>query len=297
MTDAQDRAARATWRVHLRDLKAFDAELAGVLSDTAREAERILRISLPENAGIGSRVRRAQTQQALRAIRQLQAAMYDGPITAAMRRSIETTTLHALEGLNTINSMQLKGRLTRGIREQMEFASKRAAENVRSRLINSIDLSPRVYKTKALSSRWVQREVNRGLALGRSADEIAKSVRAMIAPNVRGGVSYAARRLGRTEINNAFHTSTIRMASNQPWTEGFKWNLSGSHPRPDICNEYADDDHDELGAGIFSTKSVPGKPHPQCLCYLTVVTTPDELFLENLLDGKYKKWMTKQSPT
>lgn len=292
MTAADDRARR-TWRTHLRDLKAFDAELAEILSDAAREAERILKISLPDDAGIGARVRRQQTREALRAIRQLQADMYDGPVTAAMRRSIERTTLHALDGLKDINDLL---DLPEALRDSFRYSAQRASENVRSRLINRIDLSPRVYKTKQLSNRWVQREINRGLALGRSADEIARAVRTMIAPNVRGGVSYAARRLGRTELNNAFHTTTIRMAENQPWTEGFKWNLSGSHPRPDICNEYADDDHDDLGAGVFKTGNAPAKPHPQCLCYLTVVTIDEDEFLHNLLAGRYDSWLRRQSP-
>lgn len=295
MPERADRAARKTWRTHLRDLQAFDKELAEVLSDAAREAERILRISLPTDAGIGAKAKRAQMQQALKAIRQLQADMYAGPITDAMLRSIETTTLHALEGLNTINAMGLRKNVAAAVRDSFEYRAKRAAENVRSRLINDIKLSNKVYKTRALSQRWVEREINRGLALGRSADEIARSVRAMIAPNTRGGVSYAAKRLGRTEINNAFHTSTIRMAGQQPWTEGFQWNLSGSHPRPDICNEYADDDHDGIGAGIFKPKSVPGKPHPQCLCYLTVVTVDEEEFMDKLLSGSYDKWLSRQS--
>lgn len=282
--------------MHLRDLRAFDSELNDILSDAAREADRILRVSLPDDVGIGRAVRRAQIQQSARAMRTLMAEMFDGPITRAMREAIERTTLTAVEGMSLLNSVLVNSGVSTSMAEGFEFAARRSAENIRSRLINDYRLSTKVYKTKALANRWVTREINRGLALGRSADEIARSVRHLIAPNVRGGVAYAARRLGRTEINNAFHTTTVRMAANQPWTEGFKWELSGSHPRPDPCDDYAKEDHDGLGPGIYKKGSVPSKPHPQCLCYLTVVQIDEDEFLDNLVGGRYDRWLTRVSP-
>lgn len=293
-TSAQERAAQRTWRAHLRDLRSFDAELNSILTDAAREADRMLRNLLPDT-GIGAQVRRAQLQVAANAIREFQANLFNGPITEAMRRAIERTSFTAFDGIMTLNRLLLEADMPISLSESFEWSARRAAEHLRSRLINNIDLSPRVYRTRALSQRWVQREINRGLALGRSADEIARSVRALISPSVRGGVDYAARRLGRTEINNAFHTTTIRMASNQPWTEGFKWMLSDSHTRPDPCDTYAKEDHDDLGDGVFAKGNVPGKPHPQCLCYLVVVTVGEDEFLNNLVGGRYDRFL-RQSP-
>lgn len=91
-------------------------------------------------------------------------------------------------------------------------------------------------------------------------------------------------RLSRTEINNAFHEQQKR-AGDKPWVEGVKWNLSGSHPRPDTCNDYANQSNG-LGRGVFKTGDVPDKPHPQCLCYLTYETLSPEAFLDALGTGK-----------
>lgn len=289
------RAAQRTWRGHLRDLKAFDAELAKALSIAARDAERIVATTLPADAGSGAQARRAQYQTSIRALREAQAELWDGPITRAMARSIEATTGTAAEGMQTLTRLLIDSGANPALTESFEWSARRAAENVRSRMINNIDLSKKVYKSKQLSARWVQREVNTGLALGESADKIAKRVARMIRPDVRGGVSYAARRLGRTEINNAFHTTTIRMAESQPWVEGYKWMISDSHPRPDPCDDYAKEDGDGLGEGIFKKGNAPSKPHPQCLCYLTVVTLDEDEFMDQLLSGKYDRWAARQS--
>jgi len=143
-----------------------------------------------------------------------------------------------------------------------------------------IPLSEQVYKTRQLTNGLVDRRVNAMLAAGMSQREIAKGVRDLISPNVPGGVSYAALRLGRTEINNAAHASAINRGRSKPWVHGFDWHLSGSHPRTDICNDI------ELGSP-YSKEDVPDKPHPQCLCYVTAASDDEALFQERLLNGDY----------
>lgn len=292
---AAERAAQRTWRAHLRDLRAFDQELALILRDAAKEAERLVAITLPDNARIGAQVRRAQLQISARTLREFQRDLYGGPIRRAIERAIDRTSVTALDGVATLNRLLLASGSNPALIESFEWQSRRALENVRSRLINNIDLSRSVYRTNRLTNGWVQREVSRGLLLNRSAAEIARSVASMIRPDVRGGVSYAARRLGRTEINNAFHTSTIRMTAKQPWVEGYKWMLSSSHPRPDPCDDNAKEDHDGLGEGIFKKSNVPGKPHPQCLCYLTVVQVDEDEFMDALIGGRYDRYLRAQS--
>lgn len=161
-------------------------------------------------------------------------------------------------------------------------------ESYISRQHNGLNLSERVYKNGRKGVKTVENIINTGLLSGKSAREIAASVRRYISPNTPGGMSYAAQRLGRTELNNAFHTTSVRMAIDDPFVEGLKWNLSGSHPRPDICNDYAQHTEGRGGAtGVWSPGSIPAKPHPQCLCYTTPETISDEQFLRKLKRGEF----------
>lgn len=79
-----------------------------------------------------------------------------------------------------------------------------------------------------------------------------------------------------------------------PWVEGMKWNLSESHPRPDPCDDFAKEDHDDLGPGIFKPGNVPPKPHPQCFCYVTAVMLDDEAFLDRLVEGRYDRFLNRR---
>ena len=291
-SDAAARASRRTWRAHLRDVRAFDAELAPILRDAAREGERIVTATIGDN--VSATVRRAQTREAVRALRSMTTDMF-GEVGRVMGEAMDRSSRLAAQGIEDLNLIMIRDlEMPLDLRHSFLSSSQRAVEHVRSRLINDIDLSRTVYRTEALSRRWIQREVNRGLALGRSADEIARSVRQFIRPDVRGGVSFAARRLGRTEINNAFHTTTIRGAAAMPWVEGMKWNLSESHPRPDPCDDFAKEDHDDLGPGIFKPGNVPPKPHPQCFCYVTAVMLDDEAFLDRLVEGRYDRFLNRR---
>ena len=279
--------ARA-WRGHLGAIRATDREIAAILRDAAKEAEKLIANNVSDS--VSARVRRAQYRIALSQLTQLSAEMW-GEITPAIQRGINRAIEEGIRGIIDLDSILADSVADNALRNSVIRGSELAADTVRSRLINDIKLSPKVYRTRALSQGLVSKAVNRGLALGQSADEIARSVRHLISPNVRGGVSYAARRLARTEINNAFHTSTIRLAADDPWTAGFKWVKSDSHPRPDPCDDLADDDHDGLGPGIFKPKNVPGKPHPQCLCYLLVVHVPEDEFIDKLIAGDYDEYI------
>lgn len=143
-----------------------------------------------------------------------------------------------------------------------------------------IPLSEQVYKTHALASGLVDRRVNAMLASGASPRELARSVRGLIDPNTRGGASYAALRLGRTEINNAAHASALARMRGKPWVRTVDWNLSGSHPRDDICDDLE-------RASPYTPESVPEKPHPQCLCTITATPISDDEFIDGLFGGDF----------
>ena len=177
------------------------------------------------------------------------------------------------------------------VARMLEMQARAGVDSFISRQENLQQLSPRVYKNWALSRQRVQREVNKALLRGLDAREVASIVSRMIRPNVPGGVSYAAMRLARTEINNAFHFTQIRHTREMPWVTGYKWNLSGSHPEPDICNDMANRNHDGIGRGVYKKKNVPGKPHPHCFCFLTTVTASKGDFEAQLRRGSYDKYL------
>jgi len=288
-TPGAEAIARRTWLAHINDQASFNRELSKILANAAKQGEQIILNTLGD--GIGAQVRRAQYQIAVAQLNQLSATMW-GQITPSMERAIARTTQTAVDGLMLIDQVLARSLTNVAVRDAFLAAGRNGADNVRSRLLNNINLSPQVYRTEALSNQWVAREVNRGIALNQSSKEIARSVRRFIRPDVPGGVSYAAQRLGRTELNNAFHTTTVRAAADQPWVTGFLWHTSGSHPKPDECDQFASEDHDKLGKGVFAANNVPGKPHPQCLCYITTISVDEEEFIDSMVKGKYDKFMT-----
>ena len=141
-------------------------------------------------------------------------------------------------------------------------------------------LSSTVYKTQQLTLKWVDKRIAQGLASGWSASKLAGELKGMIDPAVKGGVSYAAMRTARTEINNAFHASSAERYLNSPVVLEVDWHLSSSHPEGDVC--------DDLQANSpYPKKSVPQKPHPQCYCYITPALPEPAKFVDNLFKGKY----------
>ena len=155
---------------------------------------------------------------------------------------------------------------------------------------SNLPLSRRVYRSFGLANNWVKRQVTIGILRGDSADDIAKTVRSSINPDVPGGVSYAARRLARTEINNAFHATSIALSEDRPWIEGMAWNLSSVHKwhgtrnaPVEICEQYA--------AKKWTVETVPSKPHPQCRCFVTPIVEPFDVFMRHLTAGQYRDWI------
>ena len=100
-----------------------------------------------------------------------------------------------------------------------------------------------------------------------------------------GSVKYNAFRLARTETNNAYREAQNLSAKESDIVKGIKWNLSGSHPEYDICDDWATQDLYGLGAGVYPPGSLP-PGHPNCLCYLTDVLYEGEE-LVNTLKQKY----------
>lgn len=140
--------------------------------------------------------------------------------------------------------------------------------------------SERVWNIGKATQAGMEKIVSTGIARGQSAWSMAKELQEKY---MGGGkhVSYEALRLARTEINNAYWDAHEMAAEQSPVVKGLKWNLSATHrarmPKGDICDEYATQNKQGLGRGVFKPGTVPRK-HPNCLCYLT-----DELYSEREL--------------
>lgn len=281
---------RDSFAQYLQLQRRYDAELRKALEKAAREASRII-AAMPKDT-FSQRTRMSLYQMRLFRIADILNGLWGNManITENSMRRAATAGADATTNLaKTLGRSVPKSSL---LLSGFQQAADRSAANVQARFINSINLSPRVYKNAAWSRGRVDDAINNGISLGKSAKEIASDVKGMISARTPGGVSFAAFRLGRTEINNAYHTVQTQSYATQPWITGVQWKNSGSHPRPDVCDLYATEDHVGLGKGVFEKGNVPRKPHPQCLCHVIAITESREDFVDNLMAGNYNSYIS-----
>jgi hypothetical protein len=280
---------RGSFLNHLNTQAMVDKEVRDILRQAAKDIGKEMTRIPPKT--FAARVRLAQ-YETFRDVVQAHEATSWSRIGESIRGNVGLILDDATNGAIALAEMfgeSLAPELARGVVAAAETSAERVAARIRGR----IDLSFRVYRNAALASGKIDRIVNTGIAGSKSAREIARDVIGYISPNVPGGQSYAAMRLARTELNNAFHGASSLNYQEQPWVEAVKWQISGSHPKPDICNEYAESNPDNLGQGIYLPLNVPGKPHPQCLCSIIPCTSKIENFLDSLMAGRYDSWLAK----
>ena len=181
-----------------------------------------------------------------------------------------------------------EGALGRAVSRGLEETEAQAVDAAVARLNgSSTSLSQRVYRADVAVGRTLDRRINSALARGLNAEQFAREIQDFVNPATPGGQRYAALRLARTEINNAYHAMAVRAAQLKPWVNKVKWNLSLSHPRPDECNE--------LAGRLYAPDAVPRKPHPMCLCFITpeIDDSPegDEDFLDGLVSGEFDEFL------
>lgn len=282
---------------YIRVQSATDREMARILLDAARDGERRV-LALAGRDGVSAAVGAAQYARIVLELRRTHAQLW-GHLTPAIERGLERAGLAAADHENRVNRTLFGSKVGDTVRD-LEAAQRAAARSTvaayAARTNNNIPLSEQVYKTRQLATGLVDREIGRSLLLGEGWKQLAVRVKDMIRPSTPGGVSYAAKRLARTELNNAFHTVQVSQRMDSPFAEGFRWHLSGSHPKPDVCNDYAEKTHRRRGdPGVFSVGDVPGKPHPNCLCYITTVLVEEETFQRTLARGGYDDYLKRKT--
>lgn len=252
---------------YLRVQKSWERETLTLLQRSASDIERELR-KLAPNGRPGVTMRRSQLQSARLAMLEQQADIW-----RAVGASVRTARLEAAATAAAAEITGAKAVLQRVpdmTPQRMRLLEASMKETSRRGLVTALQrvqgasyrpLAESVYGSQRLATKQVDRLINSALTRGLSARELATEAKALIRPDVRGGVSYAAQRLGRTELNNAFHATQVRTAIEAPWVTGVKWNLSASHPEEDECDDY--------DGQVFDPREVPEKPHPQCFCFMT----------------------------
>lgn len=178
--------------------------------------------------------------------------------------------------------------LVEGAEKAANLAVERAA--AREAGLGRRALAQSVYRNAALSNGAIDRIINSGLARNLNARSLAAEVARFIRPDVPGGVSFAAFRLSRTEINNSFHSASTTYWADNPFVPAVRWHLSSSHPRPDQCNDYASANG---GTGLFPSNQVPSKPHPQCLCYTTPQSLSDDEIVAGYASGAFDGYLAR----
>lgn len=271
-------------------VQVTDSELRKVMRDAAKDAEQIL-LSLGDDLRPGAALRRARTEL----------ASLNTELWLNANDSVRSGVGH---GFDEASAWQ--ARWDRALFEAINVAipnweasltasTRQGLPNYLARRQNGYTLSQRVYINRALSRGAVDQIINNALILGKTPRQLAKEVRRYISPDVPGGVSYSAMRLGRTEVVNAYHRASANRYAETPWVDTVVWNLSGSHGKPDTCNEYADDVQIPNGnAGEWPASEVPDKPHPQCLCYTTPVSPSLDDFARRYKTGEFDDYLDAQ---
>lgn len=274
----------------LRVVRRSDAEIRRLLNKAAQAAVADVEGLAP--TGIGKIVRIGQLSAATQALRKTLRLLFADVGETIRAGRVDAAEAALLSAFEWEEPYYRAAGLPKAERDRLRAATAGLSERnvtlmLRRFTTEQIPLSEQVYRTRKLASGWVQERLNLGIGRGLTARELARDVRDSIRPDVRGGVSYAAMRLARTELNNAFHAAAVESVQDKPWVMGMEWHLSGSHPRPDICDEYAHEDKFDLGNGIFPTGQVPEKPHPHCFCYVVPGLQDEDDFVAAFARGDY----------
>lgn len=274
----------------------FEAEIRKLLASGAKEAQQRI-LALDKKTTFSSGVRTAQIRMAKGEMRIVLKEIFNGT-TPIITRGSKAQARTAVEALTATDRRYLEavfqrsGEVDSYIRSQNTSAMLGVAHAISRITLSKQPLSGRVYQSRALANHWVDNIVTTSIMRGDGAKEIANAVKQHISPDTPGGVSYAAMRLGRTELNNAFHATTITLSQDRPWIESMAWNLSATHEqshslKPEICDIYA--------AQIWPVEKVPPKPHPQCRCFVTPNLEAYDVFMRHLAAGQYREWTGNQN--
>jgi hypothetical protein len=288
------------WRVQpLEVVKRAEADVIRLLQNTKRDITRQLaQLNLKDVPS--ARLRAMQIRLVKEAVAKEQARLWRGLGDVVKARRLEAAARVIALGLdfdrylfNTLGHLGVSARDIARLTAAEEQAAKSGIDRMLQRVYGRsyVTLSQRVYTSSVNIGKVLDNRVNSALARGLSAKEFARELAPYIDPSTPGGLRYASMRLARTEINNAAHAMAVTSAQGKPWIEGMQWELSGSHPKPDECDDLAMGGLS--GDGVYPVNMVPAKPHPQCFCTVVPISVGDEQFMLGLISGDYDDYASR----
>jgi len=288
--ESNTEARRIWWARYLTVQNRYDTKIRTALKDAADDAQERIN-TLASKSTFSAAVRTAQLRLAMQELKDTHKTLF-GSLLPIIKSGQKDEADAAFDGLTETDKSYIYAAVSEihDAESYLKSARQTALNNVTAvvqRITQSeLPLSHRIYRTESLANRWVSNVINRSLARGDSAKDLAQSVRKHILPTTPGGTSYAALRLGRTELNNAFHATAIVSAQDRPWITGMRWYTSDTHTHDpsEICTQ--------LNGQVFDPTSVPKKPHPQCRCFVAPEVESLAVFKQNLTAGVYRDWMT-----
>lgn len=278
---------------------ASDQQIVAMLADAAAGVQAdIARIVSKHSLTMSDQIRRQQMLIVRQSLLQHQSSVLRGvgKVVEARRLDASARAIQLGDAMDAYVLDRLgQNALAREVLVNLKYGLARTTEVALARMgLSYTELAQRIYNTDVWLGSRIDQRITAMLAQGLSAKEFAREAQNWFNPHTPGGVRYAALRLARSEINNAFHAVAVQQVQDKPWVHAMKWHLSGSHPKADICDEYANEDKFDLGAGIWPKGEVPRKPHPHCYCYVTGVQVDEDEFLANLTNGNYNKWISER---
>ncbi|UOF76711.1 phage head morphogenesis protein [Caudoviricetes sp.] len=94
---------------------------------------------------------------------------------------------------------------------------------------------------------------------------------------------YYANRIAQTELHSAHQVATAKKIMQNDGVKNVRVNLSGTHPKTDICDYYANANLYGLGRGVYPKGKAPVPTyHPFCRCFLSSQ-------VDNIKDGVFDK--------
>lgn len=285
-------------RQFIQSVADVDSSLQQALLAMASDLERVVERG---SRATGERVSEAQMLRVASQLQELVHELWGDLVPSEIARMTALARQRAEDEADAVDEL-----LARRTRSQDIVRAMRSSQAQRARRVVQVfktrersakfELSQRVWKWEAWSNGRVQRALSSAFARGLSNKEIAREVRHLVDPSTPGGVSYAAQRLGRTEVADAFHRQTIEDHQDNPFIVGLKWNLSKSHLRRDGCNVLTEKHSEGLPEGVYRASEAPDKPHPQCMCHLSPEVPDEETFQDEFLNGGYNDYLLSKFP-
>lgn len=300
MTAPIPRPQPSEWiRAYAQVQVVTDQQIVTILADAA-EAMRtdMARIISKGRITMSDQIRHQQMATVRKALLEHQSAALRalGRVVEARRLEAAARAIHLGNAMDAYVLDRLgRNSLAQEVLNNLVYGLEQTTEVALARMGYSYtDLAQNIYNNDVWLGSRIDQRISAMLAQGLSAKEFAREAVDWFNPSTPGGVRYASMRLARSEINNAFHAVSVQQVQDKPWVHAMEWHLSGSHPKADVCDEYANEDKFNLGAGVWPKAEVPRKPHPHCFCYATGVQVGEDEFLNTLLGGGYDDWIAKQ---